>query len=608
MESYCYVPFGIEPDCSQFRVLTLLPGSGEQLLECVLEHGDIDKSPSYEAISYVWGNPREKVEIVCNGKTLTITAGLGEVLRHFRSPLERRSLWADAICINQDDNDERGRQVRRMKDIYSKANRVLIWLGEERDESDKGIEVASDIAHACHQYTSKGGSLETVTFNDELAQKFFGKFRDPSEFPRLSAFAKIIGRLWFTRVWVVQELALATEATVFCGNSSISWTDLMAAITAQDHLNLWLSDHERNAYVFILERARREWNAGNRHSLLSVLFRYRILDSTDPRDKIFGLSALIKNEFSDIEALRPNYNVDTTELYTAVAEEILKRSSHLNLLSVPRRLSGTGPGDLPSWAPDWTNTRLTAPLGLANYSEINELAFATSGSSKPQVEFSNGGIPTCLGVHGHFIDRIAAVSTVLRLEHLPQTNYHGIRIPKCAFVLDDWSRVAGPRKSEPYITGEPIRDAFVQTLVTESTDENIETLRRQLDILERNATIARWLASLPSFLPNWLVDKLVYLAHALVFYNQTDQMTLDFRIHLSSLADRRVFRTDKGYIGLGSALAEVGDEIAVVKGAKVPLILRAMKSKWALQGDCFLKGIMQGEAYCEDECYQIWIV
>ncbi|KAI1103444.1 HET-domain-containing protein [Jackrogersella minutella] len=590
-----------------FRMLTLLPSSTDQPLECILEHGDINESPPYEAISYVWGNIQDKSEIICNGKALAITAALDAVLRHFRFPSEKRTLWVDAVCINQDDDEERGRQVSRMKDIYSKASRVLIWLGEEGDDSEIGIATAWDLAYACHQYTSNGGSLDTITFDDKRVQKLFGKFRDRSQFPRLSAFAKIVKRLWFTRVWVVQELALATKATVFCGDSSIGWPDLMAAITAQDYLNLWLADHERNAYVFILERARQEWNAGVRRSLLSILFRYRILDSTDPRDKIFGLNALTKSETSRVRALQPNYNVDTTELYISVAKEILKYSTDLNLFSVPRRLSGNGPRNLPSWVPDWTNTRLTAPLGLANYSDINEIAFSASGSSTPQIEY--GGVSLAsLGVHGRCVDRIAAVGTVLRLEYLPRTDYHGVRLPKCAFVLDDWARVAGLGKMESYVTGEPMRDAFVQTLATESTNESIETLRQQLDILERNATIVKWLGFLPRHLPDWLADKAVYLAHAVLFYRRNDQMTLDFRINLSSLADRRVFGTDKGYIGLGSALVEAGDEIAVVKGAKVPLVLRANESQWTLQGDCFVKGIMKGEAYREDETSQMWIV
>ncbi|KAI1076156.1 HET-domain-containing protein [Whalleya microplaca] len=606
MDSYCYVPFGVEPECNLFRILTLLPGSGDEPLRCNLHHGDISKSPLYEAISYVWGDPHNRCDITCNDRRLSITVNLDTVLRHLRLPSESRSLWADAICINQDDKEERGRQVRRMKDIYSKASQVLIWLGEEQDESNKGIEVASDIAQACRHFTSQGGSLENLTFNDEAAQKFFGKFQSSSEFPRLSAFAKIINRLWFTRVWVVQELALAAHATALCGTSSISWTDLINAITAQDHLNLYLADHVRNAYVFILERARAEWCAGIRRSLLSVLFRYRILHSTDPRDKIFGLSVLTKAELANVKALQPDYNIDTAKLYTAVAKEILGHSSDLNILSVPRRLSGMGPPNLPSWVPDWTNTRLTAPLGLANYSDINDLAFATSGQSEAQFEFG-GEDSTILGVQGHYVDRIAAVGTTMRIDSLPRSDFPGVRIPKCAFVLSEWSQVAQISNKRPYVTGELIRDAFVQTITTESSSESIETLRAQLDILERDATIARWFSALPKFLPEWLVDKVVYLCHAILFYDRTDQMTLDFRIHLSSLADRRMFRTDKGYIGVGSALAEAGDEIVVVKGAKVPLILRAKGSQWTLQGDCYLRGIMQGEAYRDDANHRIWI-
>lgn len=100
MESYCYVPFGTEPECNQFRILTLLPGSREQPLECVLEHGDIGNSPPYEAISYVWGDIRKKVNIICNRKPLAISVNLEGVLHHFRLLSDKRTLWVDAVCIN----------------------------------------------------------------------------------------------------------------------------------------------------------------------------------------------------------------------------------------------------------------------------------------------------------------------------------------------------------------------------------------------------------------------------------------------------------------------------------------------------------------------------
>ena len=61
-----------------------------------------------------------------------------------------------------------------------------------------------------------------------------------------------------------------------------------------------------------------------------------------------------------------------------------------------------------------------------------------------------------------------------------------------------------------------------------------------------------------------------------------------------------MFRTEKGYIGLASALAESGDRIGVVTGGKLPLILRSVEDKWQFRGDCYVHGIMYGQAY--DAC------
>ncbi|CAJ2502190.1 Uu.00g095840.m01.CDS01 [Anthostomella pinea] len=602
MDSYCYVPFEDEPGCDRFRVVTIFPGASDQAIQCTLEHVALGKSPDYEALSYVWGNPEDKADIFCNGRRLQVTADLHAALHHIR-PLgsEPRRIWADAICINQRDNDERGRQVRRMREIYPKASRVLIWLGEAHDGSDEGLEAAREIAQACRQYAAERGDLKTISFSDGRASRLFGKFRDPSQFTRLEAFYRVIRRTWFTRVWVIQELALAAEATILCGNTVMDWKDLMDAITAQDHLNLHLADHERNAYIFILQKAREEWAQGMKLGLLSVLFRYRIFDSTDPRDKIFGLSSLARGKLADIQALQADYNIGTLQLYCTIAEEILKESRTLHLLSVPRRFVGIGPQHLPSWVPDWTNTRLTACLGLLNYSDINDLGFAATRASKAQIRFDDA--TSSLAVEGHIVDRIQAVGSVLKVEEVPRTNFREVRIPKCSYVLDNWLRVAEVKQEEPYITGEPIRDAFAQTLVTESTSESIETLRAQLDILESYASIARWLGSFSERKPpDTLVQQAVTAMHTALFHNTTDQLTLYFRIHMSSLADRRVFRTERGYIGLAAALAEAGEEVVVVKGGNVPLVLRPKGEAWTLQGDYYVRGIMQGEAYDGERC------
>ena len=99
-------------------------------LVCDLEVAHIGRLPTYEALSYCWGDPSDKIPIECNGSGgLAITKNLHSALLRLQLPNQLRLIWADAICINQEDTEERGSQVRLMKDIYRFASSVVVWLG-----------------------------------------------------------------------------------------------------------------------------------------------------------------------------------------------------------------------------------------------------------------------------------------------------------------------------------------------------------------------------------------------------------------------------------------------------------------------------------------------
>lgn len=103
----------------------------------------------YAALSYVWGDENVTKTILVNGEEREVTANLEEALRsiavrgEFGNSLK---LWIDAISINQDDLEERGRQVRRMREIYGNSQTVIAWLGEEYDQSHKAIELVRELA------------------------------------------------------------------------------------------------------------------------------------------------------------------------------------------------------------------------------------------------------------------------------------------------------------------------------------------------------------------------------------------------------------------------------------------------------------------------------
>ena len=147
----------------EFRLLKLHPGSGTTDLECNLfccsismhlgsEEADSEcsvqalSSPSpepYEALSYTWGPPggNFSIKILAHGEAyrICIRANLDAALRHLRSSTEHKFFWIDALCINQQDDDEKSLQIQFMSEIYNQATDVCVWLGVEEDDSARAI-------------------------------------------------------------------------------------------------------------------------------------------------------------------------------------------------------------------------------------------------------------------------------------------------------------------------------------------------------------------------------------------------------------------------------------------------------------------------------------
>ncbi|KAF2132408.1 hypothetical protein P153DRAFT_285074, partial [Dothidotthia symphoricarpi CBS 119687] len=122
------------------RIIELLPGEPGDQLACNVAEASLDDPPSYEAISYVWGDPSVKEPVQCNGCVVFVTVSLTQALRRIRHPKASRLVWADAIALNQDDETEKNHQVRLMGEVYSRAAKVIIWLGPDDDQ---------DVAVAC---------------------------------------------------------------------------------------------------------------------------------------------------------------------------------------------------------------------------------------------------------------------------------------------------------------------------------------------------------------------------------------------------------------------------------------------------------------------------
>jgi hypothetical protein len=178
----------------------------------------------YEALSWRWSDetqsPHSIILIGSDGKTRKkrVSKTLGLAMKYLRREKDR-ILWIDAICINQSDMEERSSQVSIMSLIYTHAQRVCVWLGEDDYDSRNAITFIREV--------SRAATHGDVEYGD-----------DPVQIPMWRSFLAFMQREWFTRRWVVQEIVMAAEASVYCGSDELQWQDLAIAVVVFEHLAL----------------------------------------------------------------------------------------------------------------------------------------------------------------------------------------------------------------------------------------------------------------------------------------------------------------------------------------------------------------------------------
>ncbi|EHK18397.1 uncharacterized protein TRIVIDRAFT_3172, partial [Trichoderma virens Gv29-8] len=291
------------------RLLRLLPSRNQdaplhsQLFDYpMLELGD--GSHMYEALSYVWGSSERPHTLYIDERSMPITANLYEVLLRLRDKMIERILWIDAVCIDQTSIEERGEQIQYMAEIYSKANRVIVWLGEEADNSDqafKNIRAAADEEHK-------------QTFNKETDRQ---------------AILAILERPWFRRIWVLQEVAAAQHIVMMCGSMRIDGyafcLGLPSLLRYED-----IPSHIRSVTYLMrgcIFRPKYRVNSMGGISLdirpLGALIdMYHAHEATERHDKIFALLGM-SSDNPTTSGLLPNYKTPWNELMAQLVTFIL---------------------------------------------------------------------------------------------------------------------------------------------------------------------------------------------------------------------------------------------------------------------------------------------
>ncbi|KAK5659663.1 hypothetical protein OQA88_871 [Cercophora sp. LCS_1] len=273
-------------------------------LECTLFETKLNTTP-YEALSYTWGSPTPTSSISLSSTTIPSTTNLCAALRALRKRNEPRILWVDAICINQADLVEQGAQVRMMWEIYKAAECVVVWLGDAGRDSDVAMDNIA--ARDCER---KLKVRETMR-EGRRCGCHAGEWETH---PDRTGVLGLVGRKWFTRVWVLQEVAAAKKVVVACGDRTVSGNEFYQEIMG---LSSWIASLQK-----VLRKSMPVLELMNQSSgslgvgslpLLELMERFRSWDATKPVDKLFALLSF-SSDASKVPELQPDYTVSPEEL------------------------------------------------------------------------------------------------------------------------------------------------------------------------------------------------------------------------------------------------------------------------------------------------------
>jgi hypothetical protein len=509
MAKYAYQPLTGKPGARSIRLIELQPGADNDPIKCNITHASLDDNPEYCAVSYCWGDASDPVSISCNpeGNTLAITKSLNEALRNFRYPYGSQLLWADSICINQADLDERRDQVMLMDDIYRSAQRVQMWLGlppekPKRKPDVRLFDFISQIAYADDEVPFDAPPIVRMAMSlRSLNKKHF------------EAMEWVTSREYFRRAWVLQEIALAKCPLLYCGSDSLHWDTFMKAFALLmdagiAHLVAPLStefplaiESTRESLTSVEEGREEEKGKEKRESMLSLLVLHRWRLATDPKDKIYSLLGLAKDAGPAGLNLRPDYSLSVADAYESLVRTLLDANGNLDVITVAG-IPGERPGapdGLPSWVPDWSSTERRSPFALRGwFLGIERPAFRAAGDStwtKASAEATTGAstaIGGQLGVQAQTLDTIGELGSVMRPEFCV-TKYSAsyTKLLDSLYyedtVFGEWEKLSGARLTgKTYTTtGEPLFDAYWQTLIAGyleapyDGDENHDKLSRR---------------------------------------------------------------------------------------------------------------------------------
>lgn len=563
MVPYRYSP--LDESLNEIRLLILHPGEFSADLHVSIHKATLtaEAPPIYEALSYVWGTTENPVDIKVGpsgSETLAITQNLAIALPYLRHNQEIRTLWIDAICVNQQNLRERGSQVKRMADIFRLADRAVVWLGTEKDNSAHILktlsQLGSEIEVEYRSFTLSPASSDSILHWSDRSKTL------PYSDHELQDTGALLCRPWFSRLWVCQEIRLARSNSILMrGFENMLWRTFRKAIFC-----LFVKQWNCNPYPGVRKireqihqvLAMSDIDIEIEGYLCSTIRNLNPCKCSDARDRIYAVLSLLNKCDKDLK-IEPDYTQTTAVIYKDVALKYIEHHQCLDILPYCE-FQTTGPVDLRSWVPNWDVPLIATGLGDRG---------KAGGPSKAKARHKEDGFLSVMGL-------ISA--TVISAEEIICHDYMSL--------IDEIRRHA-PLSLEhsEYVSGESLLDAFVSTLYANTF---IHTSSPPL-------TICPQFEESREFIQKVLQNRDMIPISSLT----VDTDAGKYMACAITLCQKRSFiMTKEGYIGIAPSATKPGDQVCVLLGCEKPMVLRPTpSSQHHVIEESYVHGLMYGEAF-----------
>lgn len=577
---------------SEIRLIRLHPVRSWSI-KCDIFHFPLDEAPSYTAVSYAWGDVGVEACIELHDITVPITVSLHGALEALRERRERHVwVWADALCIDQQNRDEKRNQLRLMTDIYKSAQSVAIWLGPERDHSALATRFLRAVAANAHNRDYLVSLMSSL----------------PDRLQEIEAVISLFERKYWDRLWVVQEIFNAKTIKVYCGSTKLPWSvyeeasrvfykykpEIESCFPAGTKAGRpGMGSHKQLSHSQVLayegpnslldRRFLEDFNILEKgpdtmlfQGLLDIMRRYRRKLSQDPKDKVFGILGVLPERIR--REIPADYSLSVKDVYTNVVDILIHTTNRLDVICecihFPRHVSSA---NLQSWVPDWSYMPEVSALG-ASYD------FSADGGRKQAICGFEGRQRNKLRISAVYLDRVKkhgiAVGTLCR-----SADYLMAFLHWRALVLEHFRRedIEGRTRA---------LEDFCRTLCLGHVPTDKDNPRDLMDFCHH---IFAYLIN--ERLPELAVDKELasHIDSKVDLGGNTRRHSLQ-KYFGSRMMGRCFCITNEGLMGLGSGFMTIDDVIVVPFGCSTPIILRPEGDEFRFVGDVYIRGYMSGKA------------